>query len=78
MEDGFPSVSASGPVGSRFISQNDLEEAKARRDEQWKAAYARCAADTALTQSTMTHEAILGSDRFLRHSLRKIHSMVEV
>ncbi|KAG1833922.1 N-terminal domain of NEFA-interacting nuclear protein NIP30-domain-containing protein [Suillus variegatus] len=41
MEDGFPSVSASGPVGSRFISQNDLEEAKARRDEQWKAAYAR-------------------------------------
>jgi hypothetical protein len=30
-----------GGVGSRFISQNDLEEAKARRDDQWKAAYAR-------------------------------------
>ncbi|KIK47284.1 hypothetical protein CY34DRAFT_262703 [Suillus luteus UH-Slu-Lm8-n1] len=40
MEDGLPSVSVSG-VGSRFISQNDLEEAKARRDDQWKAAYAR-------------------------------------
>lgn len=36
----MPSVSVSG-VGSRFISQNDLEEAKARRDDQWKAAYAR-------------------------------------
>jgi hypothetical protein len=46
MEDGLPSVSVGG-VGSRFISQNDLEEAKARRDDQWKAAYARCAADTA-------------------------------
>lgn len=40
MEDGLPSVSVGG-VGSRFISQNDLEEAKARRDDQWKAAYAR-------------------------------------
>jgi hypothetical protein len=43
MEDTLPSVSIGG-VGSRFVSQNDLEEAKARRDEQWKAAYARCAA----------------------------------
>lgn len=40
MEDGLPSVSIGG-VGSRFISQNDLEEAKARREDQWKAAYAR-------------------------------------
>lgn len=40
MEDGLPSVSVGG-VGSRFISQNDLEEAKARREDQWKAAYAR-------------------------------------
>ena len=42
MEDALPLV-AIGGVGSRFVSQNDLEEAKARRDEQWKAAYARCA-----------------------------------
>ncbi|KAH7931112.1 hypothetical protein BV22DRAFT_30036 [Leucogyrophana mollusca] len=40
MEEAVPSVSVSG-VGSRFVSQNDLETAKARRDEQWKAAYAR-------------------------------------
>lgn len=36
----IPSLSA-GPVGSRFISQNEVDTAKARRDEQWKAAYAR-------------------------------------
>ncbi|KAF8078504.1 N-terminal domain of NEFA-interacting nuclear protein NIP30-domain-containing protein [Lyophyllum atratum] len=36
----IPSLSA-GPVGSRFVSESDLDTAKARRDEQWKAAYAR-------------------------------------
>ncbi|KAF8642273.1 hypothetical protein AX16_009546 [Volvariella volvacea WC 439] len=35
-----PSLS-SGPVGSRFITQDEIESAKARREEQWKAAYAR-------------------------------------
>lgn len=38
--DDIPSIS-SGNVGSRFVSQAELETAKARRDEQWKAAYAR-------------------------------------
>ncbi|KAI0931936.1 hypothetical protein AcV5_004695 [Taiwanofungus camphoratus] len=38
--DAIPSIS-SGSVGSRFVSQADIETAKARRDEQWKAAYAR-------------------------------------
>ncbi|KZO96079.1 hypothetical protein CALVIDRAFT_537668 [Calocera viscosa TUFC12733] len=28
-------------VSSRFVSQSELEQAKANRDEQWKAAYAR-------------------------------------
>jgi hypothetical protein len=43
MEDGaIPSIS-SGSVGSRFVSQNELDDAKARRDEQWRQAYARCA-----------------------------------
>lgn len=38
----LPSVSSQpGTVGSRFISQDDIDSAKARRDEQWKAAYAR-------------------------------------
>lgn len=36
----IPSIS-SGPVGSRFVSQTDLDQAKANREAQWKAAYAR-------------------------------------
>ncbi|KAJ7492510.1 N-terminal domain of NEFA-interacting nuclear protein NIP30-domain-containing protein [Mycena latifolia] len=39
-ESMIPSLSAAG-IGSRFVSQDDVETAKARRDEQWKAAYAR-------------------------------------
>ena len=42
MDDAIPSLQAAG-VGSRFVSQEELETAKARRQEQWKAAYARCA-----------------------------------
>ncbi|KAI0734564.1 N-terminal domain of NEFA-interacting nuclear protein NIP30-domain-containing protein [Fomitopsis betulina] len=38
--DAIPSIS-SGAVGSRFVSQGDIDTAKARREEQWKAAYAR-------------------------------------
>ncbi|OBZ79085.1 hypothetical protein A0H81_00901 [Grifola frondosa] len=40
MDDSIPSIS-SGAVGSRFVSQTDIETAKLKRDEQWKAAYAR-------------------------------------
>ncbi|KAG6845747.1 hypothetical protein H0H87_003801 [Tephrocybe sp. NHM501043] len=36
----IPSLSA-GIVGSRFVTESDLDTAKARREEQWKAAYAR-------------------------------------
>lgn len=40
----LPSVTSEpGTVGSRFVSQDEIDSAKARRDEQWKAAYARCA-----------------------------------
>ncbi|KAF7347739.1 hypothetical protein MVEN_01531200 [Mycena venus] len=35
-----PSLSSAG-IGSRFVSQDDVDTAKARREEQWKAAYAR-------------------------------------
>ncbi|TFK57157.1 hypothetical protein OE88DRAFT_102664 [Heliocybe sulcata] len=38
--DDIPSLS-SGSVGSRFVSQNDIDDARKKRDEQWKAAYAR-------------------------------------
>jgi|ERR1700722_17280974 len=40
MEDSIPSIST-GAVGSRFVSQADIEAARARREEQWKVAYAR-------------------------------------
>ena len=39
-ESMIPSLST-GIVGSRFVTQDEVETAKARRDEQWKAAYAR-------------------------------------
>ena len=39
-DEALPSIST-GEVGSRFITQSDIEAARARRDEQWKAAYAR-------------------------------------
>ncbi|EGO00433.1 hypothetical protein SERLA73DRAFT_122445 [Serpula lacrymans var. lacrymans S7.3] len=40
MEEAVPSLSE-GVVGSRFVSSTDIEAAKSRREEQWKAAYAR-------------------------------------
>ncbi|KAI9457734.1 N-terminal domain of NEFA-interacting nuclear protein NIP30-domain-containing protein [Russula earlei] len=39
-DEALPSIST-GVVGSRFVSQTDIEAARARREEQWKAAYAR-------------------------------------
>lgn len=36
----IPSLSG-GVVGSRFVTQDEVETAKVRREEQWKAAYAR-------------------------------------
>ena len=36
----IPSLS-SGVVGSRFVTETELDTSKARREEQWKAAYAR-------------------------------------
>jgi hypothetical protein len=39
-DEAIPSIST-GAVGSRFVSQSDIESARARREEQWKAAYAR-------------------------------------
>ena len=41
MEESLVPSLSSGVVGSRFITQDEIESAKARRDEQWKAAYAR-------------------------------------
>jgi len=32
----------SGEIGSRFVTQTELDAANQKRDEAWKAAYARC------------------------------------
>jgi hypothetical protein len=47
-DEAIPSIS-SGVVGSRFVTQSDVDDARARREEQWKAAYAR------LTQLFVVH-----------------------
>jgi len=44
MDADIPSLS-SGSVGSRFVSQTELDVARQRREEQWKAAYARLGQD---------------------------------
>ncbi|CAE6413074.1 unnamed protein product [Rhizoctonia solani] len=43
MDDANPltSLAATGSVASRFVTQTELDTAKERREEQWKAAYAR-------------------------------------
>ncbi|KAF8622226.1 hypothetical protein AX15_007167 [Amanita polypyramis BW_CC] len=40
----IPSLS-DGVVGSRFITQDEIDAARQRREEQWKAAYARLGQD---------------------------------
>jgi hypothetical protein len=35
------SLNTTGGVGSRFVSETDLDAAKKRKEEEWKAAYAR-------------------------------------
>ncbi|PSR75929.1 hypothetical protein PHLCEN_2v8843 [Hermanssonia centrifuga] len=64
MEESIPSIS-SGAVGSRFITQSELETAKARRDEQWKAAYARCIAGPTRTRSRSNQFRALEEDEVL-------------
>jgi hypothetical protein len=41
MEESLVPSLSSGVVGSRFVTQDEIESVKARREEQWKAAYAR-------------------------------------
>ncbi|CAE6397370.1 unnamed protein product [Rhizoctonia solani] len=43
MDDANPltSLAATGSVASRFVTQTEIDSAKERREEQWKAAYAR-------------------------------------
>lgn len=52
--DAIPSIS-SGAVGSRFVTQSEVDTAKARREEQWKAAYARYSSLRLDSQSCAAH-----------------------
>ncbi|KAI0051727.1 hypothetical protein FA95DRAFT_1554258 [Auriscalpium vulgare] len=72
-DDAIPSIS-SGAVGSRFVSQSDIDTAKARRDEQWKAAYARYISPPWPHQPTNSTPP-LGLARNHPRSPRKTHSM---
>lgn len=60
MDDAIPSISTDG-VGSRFVSQNEIEVAKARRDEQWRAAYARYGLQSNLVFLTNAFQAWPGA-----------------
>lgn len=43
MEEGNPlaALATTGSVGSRFVTQSEIDSAKERREADWKAAYAR-------------------------------------
>ena len=71
MDDSIPSIS-SGAVGSRFVSQSELDTAKARRDEQWKAAYARFVAEAPPTHTRPNLFCPAGSAKNHRLSNKKM------
>ncbi|PFH54582.1 hypothetical protein AMATHDRAFT_52220 [Amanita thiersii Skay4041] len=50
----IPSLS-NGLVGSRFVTQDEIDTARKRREEQWKAAYARLGQDPPPTQQQDDH-----------------------
>jgi len=77
MDDSIPSIST-GSVGSRFVSSNDIETAKARRDEQWKAAYARQASSPCSGVKRQADHKFAGLAKSLLLSQWKIHLMGEV
>lgn len=80
---GFPRVSRlsystvlssgmdSSSVSSRFVSQNDVEEARKRRNEQWKAAYARSAFHLTIVQEVQADSPNLDSAKSRLHHLPK-------
>jgi hypothetical protein len=43
--EGITSLQTSGSVGSRFVTQDELDDAKKAKEEEWKAAYDRSVLD---------------------------------
>jgi hypothetical protein len=75
-ESMIPSLST-GVVGSRFVTQDEVETAKARRDEQWKAAYARL---VFVFVALLLLRNILSTDLVKNHLLnnKKTHTMADL
>lgn len=63
----IPSLS-DGQVGSRFVTEHEIDSARARRDEQWKAAYARFVAPAHPTRTSPNHFWFAGSAKSHRRS----------
>jgi hypothetical protein len=53
-EDGIPSLSSAG-VGSRFVTEKEITSAREKRDEEWKAAYARLEDSDPTPPISLTH-----------------------
>ena len=74
----IPSLST-GVVGSRFVTQDEVETAKARRDEQWKAAYARLTPRSHCLKLSLLRNILftdLVKNRLLNN--KKTHTMVDL
>jgi len=77
-DEAIPSIST-GEVGSRFVSQSDVDAARSRREEQWKAAYARCLSFSSSTYlPEQTFFLTLGSVKNHRPHHKKTRTMVVV
>lgn len=72
----IPSLS-DGAVGSRFVTQDEIEAAKARKEEQWKAAYAR-SVRTLYFHPNHHPTCHLGSAKILHPANKKTITMVAV
>ncbi|KAF9270338.1 hypothetical protein L218DRAFT_1071786 [Marasmius fiardii PR-910] len=71
MEDApIPSLST-GAIGSRFVSQDEIETVKARREEQWKAAYARLGQEPPPQQADISYDGRSLAEKLAANRLAK-------
>jgi hypothetical protein len=74
MEEGNPlaALATTGSVGSRFVTQSEIDSAKEQREEDWKAAYARY--DDSQRTLQPVAENIIDWDKNLHHDLQRMQS----
>jgi hypothetical protein len=56
------SALATGSIAARFVSQNALDEATARREQEWKEAYERCERCSAVVSSGTLTQIRIGQE----------------